>query len=611
MSNKDISIGKVRLQGAMGALLMFVVVNAICTQFIANRMIYDPALGNPLFARVYNPFNWWEWFKNFYPYAPDTYRYAMVIFVIGFTATILLAKLFIGIKGRSSRKHEGTHGTAHFATQKEVEATGLIGAGSGVYCGGFDDESGRTLYLRHNGGKHVCALAPTGSGKGVGLVIPTLLSEPESVFVLDIKGENYAVTSGWRQKQANNIVLRFDPADEGSCSWNPLGEIGFGTSNQISDAQNIAHMIIDSDGKGLNDHWKRGAFSLLSGVIMHALYKAELVGREPCITDCADMLTGTGDFAAPAIPASDYEEPRVLAGLFEEMKNVSFPGGDAAAKQAEFYIQSIGTSMGAKPEKEIGSIISAAELELALYRDPKIGKNTSRNDFKVVDLMDHDKPVSLYFIVDPNNLLRLRPLIRLLLTRIIAGLTGKMEFFEGRSKTKHKHELLLMLDEFASLGKLDMFQSALAFIRGYGIKAYIIIQDIQQLYDSYGQNQSITSNCHIRIAYAPTELKTAEMLSKMCGVTTVINEQVSVSGKRFGGTASQFSSSFHSSSRPLMTPDEVQSLPLTEGDVPGELLVFVAGHSVIRGRQILYYLDPTFSKRSKIAPPKVSDVVRS
>jgi type IV secretion system protein VirD4 len=617
MSNKDISIGKVRLQGAIGALLMFVVVNAICTQFIANRMIYDPVLGNPLFARVYNPFNWWEWFKNFYPYAPDTYRYAVVIFVIGFTATILLAKLFIGIRGRSSRKHEGIHGTAHFATQKEVEATGLIGSGDGVYCGGFDDDSGRTQYLRHKGQEHICVFAPTGSGKGVGLVIPTLLSYLQSVFVVDIKGENYAITSGWRQKHANNIVLKFDPAaSEGSCSWNPLGEIGFGTFSQISDAQNIAHMIIDSDGKGLNDHWRRAAFELLSGVIMHALYKAESVGRTPCIKDCADMLTGTGDFAAPEIPPSDYEEPKVLAGLFEEMKSVSFPEGDPAAKEAEFYIRSVGTGMGDKPGKELGSIVSTASMELSLYRDPTIAKNTSRSDFKVVDMMDHEKPVSLYFIATPDNLLRLRPLRRLLLARIIAGLTGEMEFSEGRSKTKHKHNLLLMLDEFPSLGKVDIFESSLAFIRGFGIKAYIICQDIQQLYQAYGQNQSITSNCHIRIAYAPTELKTAEMLSKMCGVTTVINEQISVSGKRFGGTASQFSSSYHSSSRPLMTPDEVQSLPLTRKDedgniVPGELLVFVAGHSVIRGRQILYFLDPTFSKRSKIAPPKISDVVRS
>jgi type IV secretion system protein VirD4 len=107
----------------------------------------------------------------------------------------------------------------------------------------------------------------------VGLVIPTLLSYLHSVFVVDIKGENYAITSGWRQKHANNIVLKFDPAaSDGSCSWNPLGEISFGTFSQISDAQNIAHMIIDSDGKGLNDHWRRisRAHTLHKGLRRHA-----------------------------------------------------------------------------------------------------------------------------------------------------------------------------------------------------------------------------------------------------------------------------------------------------------------------------------------------------
>ncbi|MDQ3186482.1 MAG: type IV secretory system conjugative DNA transfer family protein, partial [Pseudomonadota bacterium] len=272
-------------------------------------------------------------------------------------------------------------------------------------------------------------------------------------------------------------------------------------------------------------------------------------------------------------------------------------------------------NMSSKPEKELDSVISTANNALSLYRDPIVGGNTSRSDFKISDLMDADNPVSLYFIPDPDNLLRLKPLMRLLITRIIMGLTGKMEFDDGRSKTAHKHRLLLMLDEFPSLGKLDIFERALAFMAGYGIKAYIITQDMQQLYQEYTQYQSITSNCHIRIAFAPTELKTAEMLSKMTGVTTVINEQISTSGKRFGVVAGNFSSSFHSSHRALMTPDEIQGLDLTIKDddgnlVPGKMLVFVAGSSVILARQTPYFLDPTFDERSRIEPPKTSDVLR-
>ena len=537
--------------------------------------------------------------------------------MLGVVIAIRLTFLLVGIKTRSSKKHEGTHGTAAFATMEQVKASGLLD-GSGVYCGGFDDKSGRTLYLRHNGPEHICAIAPPRSGKGVGLIVPTLLSCPDSVFVLDIKGENYAMTAGWRRLHAHNILLRFDPATkDASCSWNPLGEIRFGTSYQISDAQNIAHMVIDSDGKGLNDHWRRAAFELLGGIIMHALYKSPAVGRLPSLMDCADMLTGTGDFSAPD-ETGEFDDGDLgpLSSLFLEMQNIFIDSNDPVAREAEINIRGVGRSMADKPEKELASVISTASSELALYRDPVVGGNTSRSDFKISDLMDSDRPVSLYFITTPANLPRLRPLIRILLTRMIMGLTGEMTFDDGRSKTAHKHRLLLMLDEFAALGKLEVFETALAYIAGYGIKAYIIVQDVQQLYKTYSNHESIISNCHIRIAYAPNKLETAEWLSKMTGVTTVVQEHISTSGKRFGGVAKQFSSSYQEVRRPLMTADEIMQLPGAKknatGDIlePGEMLIFAAGMPVIRGRQILYFIDPIFSVRSKIEPPKVSDVVR-
>src|SRR6185312_7997157 len=191
-----------------------------------------------------------------------------------------------------------------------------------------------------------------------------------------------------------------------------------------------------------------------------------------------------------------------------------------------------------------------------------------------------------------------------------------MTFENGRSVPAYKHRLLLMLDEFPTLGKLEVLQSALAYIAGYGMKAYLITQDVQQLYHAYTNYESIISNCHIRVAYAPTKVETAEWLSKMTGQTTVIKEQVSTSGKRFGMVLEQVSRSYQEVQRPLMTPDEIGRLPAAdkdrEGNItrPGEMLIFVAGNPVILGRQILYFLDPVFSKRSRIAPPKTSDVVR-
>lgn len=618
MTDKNASHGRSWLVAAGYMLLILMAVSTYCTQYVAGKFNYHPSLGSPIYGHIYNPVNWWRWSFDYFDYAEQIFRNAYLIFAAGAVFALLISKLIIGFKSRSSRKHEGIHGTAHFASPEEIRESGLADQKHGVYCGGYvDTKTGRTHYLRHDGPEHIAIVAPPRSGKGVGNIVPTLLSWLESVFVLDIKGENYAMSAGWRKRNANNVILRFDPAEEESCSWNPLGEIRFKTRHQISDAQNIALMIIDSDGRGLFDHWRKAAFELLGGMIMHALYKAEAVGRMPCIKDCADMLTSTGDFAAPEPPADidDGGDQAALAGLFAEMDGVNLSDTNAADHEAALFIRGVGRSMASKPWRELNSIISTASTELALYRDPIVGQNTSRSDFKIADLMDHERPVSLYCITTPNNLARLSPLIRLLITRIVMGLTGQMTYDDGRSKTAHKHRLLMMNDEFASLGRLDIFEKAMAYIAGYGIKAVIIAQSLEQIKKAYTREENILANCHIQIAYAPNSFETAEWLSKMTGQTTVIKEQITTSGKRFGGVAEQFSRSYQEVRRPLLTPDEVRDLdrPKTDGKGhiinAGQMLIFSAGMQVILGCPILYYIDPTFNKRSRIPPPEVSDTI--
>lgn len=628
MNNQNTSIMRARGYGVIWLAIYLVAINSLCTQFVAYRLGYHLALGTPVYANIYNPFDWWKWLFTFYQGAPDTYNYAFIIFSVGVLIGMVAFVIVVGVKSRSSRKHTDVHGTAHFASIEEIQETGLISKpgkrGQGVYCGAFDDPNGeKTYYLRHDGPEHICAIAPTRSGKGVGLVIPTLLSWPHSVFVLDRKGENYAITAGWRREEAGNVILRFDPAQPGeSCGWNPLNEIRYKTRFQVSDTQNIAYMVVDSDGKGIEgNHFRSAAYELLTGLILHSLYKSDGVGRFPSLSDCALMLTGVGDFAAPDTQdnlAEDADgDPKALNSLFAEMKDVDFPVKDQIDREAKLVIAGVGRRMLDTPARELGSIISTANTALSLYRDPIVGENTSRSDFSISDLMDHDRPVSLYFITTPRNADRMRPLARLLLTLIVSSLADRMEFDNGRSKTSHKHRLLLMLDEFPTLGRLEIFESALAFIAGYGMKAYIITQDVQQLYKAYTNFESIISNCHVRVAYAPNKVETAEWMSKMAGQATVIKEQVNESGKRFGMVLEQVSRSFQEVQRPLMTADEIMQLPGPKKDSkdnivePGEMLVFVAGYPVIRGRQILYFRDPVFRERSEIEPPKYTDTVKN
>jgi type IV secretion system protein VirD4 len=153
-----------------------------------------------------------------------------------------------------------------------------------------------------------------------------------------------------------------------------------------------------------------------------------------------------------------------------------------------------------------------------------------------------------------------------------------------------------MIDELPSLGRLEILQSSLAFMAGYGIKGYLICQDTAQLSAAYGKDETIMANCHVQVAYAPNKMETAELISKMAGSMTVSQEQRSYSGSRFG-VRGHVQVNTHETERPLITADEVRRLPADDA------LIFVSGHAPIYGKKIKYYNDQTFSQRAKIAAP--------
>ena len=202
-----------------------------------------------------------------------------------------------GFRHRSSRFYKDLYGTAHWATPIEIRATGLLPQegrrGEGVYVGGWTDPSGRLHYLRHSGPEHVGVIAPTRSGKGVGLVVPTLLSYAESVVAYDMKGELWNLTAGWRSAQGGNEVVKWNPAAaEGGVSINPFAEIRLGTEHEVGDVQNVVTIIVDPDGKGLVDHWAKTAHSFLSGCLLHLLYRDQ---REKRVTSLYDLVFALSD----------------------------------------------------------------------------------------------------------------------------------------------------------------------------------------------------------------------------------------------------------------------------------------------------------------------------
>jgi len=585
------------------------------TQFFAHTFSYQPALGSHL-NHFYLPWNILRWAGRWYRAYPDAFMRAGSVGICVAGVGLILLTVFRMVWANTAKASQYLHGSARWANVKDIRSAGLLGRAptlwdrvqgkppvshGGVYVGAWLDRKGRMHYLRHDGPEHVLTYAPTRSGKGVGLVVPTLLSWSQSAVITDLKGELWALTSGWRQKHARNKVLRFEPASaSGSVCWNPLDEIRIGTEHEVGDVQNLSTLIVDPDGKGLETHWQKTSQALIVGVILHALYKSRAEGTPATL---------------PAVDAMLSDPNRAVGELWMEMITYAHQEG-----KSHPVIGAAARDMLDRPEEEAGSVLSTAKSYLALYRDPIVARNVGKSEFRVKDLMNHDSPVSLYIVTQPNDKSRLRPLVRVMVNMVVRQLADQMTFKAGRSVAHYKHRLLAMLDEFPSLGRLDIMQESLGFLAGYGIKCYLICQDINQLKSretGYGHDESITSSCHIQNAYPPNRVETAEHLSKLTGQTTVAKEQITTSGRRTSALLGQVSRTIQETQRPLLTPDECLRMPGpvkdANGDITkaGDMVIYVAGFPAIYGKQPLYFQDPVFTARAAIPAPQQSDRLRA
>ncbi|HIF9415338.1 TPA: type IV secretory system conjugative DNA transfer family protein [Photobacterium damselae] len=607
----------------LGFLFLFLTIalflNMVATEYVAQQFGWEHWI-------VRNPFRWMLWAIQ-YPEYKDFFRQIW----IGFLITLAVTGGIISLAMYLAKKPKGNKtslGTAAFATRQDIEQASFL-TGDGVYVGGWEEKIGSTKlnpiagamqlhYLRHNGPEHVLCFAPTRSGKGVGLVLPTLLSWMGSALILDIKGELYTETSGWRSTQGSNVTLLFDPARPESVGFNALEEVridapinGQFTTNgyEVSDAQNIALMLANPNGEDISkDHFKQQAYSLITALIIHNRYKSAHTGEMASLTDLGENLKDPDTLDIYAMFSKMMTFPHMnkessqeeMAYSKEEMDELM--GLDKSDTHP--LVLQVAADMYKKADRELASIISTASAAFNLFLDPIVAKNTKHSDFTIDQLRNDDKPISLYVVTRPNDIDRLKPLSRMLFTLILKRSTETLD--------KPKHRLLMMMDEFTSMGPLQALEDSIAYVGGYGIKIYLIVQDTEQLYKAYGKQETIMSNCHIRIAYAPNKLETAELLSKMTGTMTVAEVSTTVSNI--------VSYSINEKSRPLLTPDECLRLPAPLKDEngmilkAGKMLIFAAGFPPIFGTQILWFLDPVFKKRhssagGKMIAPKVADQV--
>ncbi len=369
------------------------------TEWTAMRLGFQPALGPAWFLTagvpVYQPYLFFAWWYHFDGYAPGIFLEGAAWATGGSVMAVVIA-----IAGSVRRARQSalvtTYGSARWATEPEVRGAGLLEP-AGIYLGRLGKQ-----HLRHTGPEHVLCFAPTRSGKGVGLVVPTLLSWPSSVIVHDIKGENWTLTAGWRSRFSH--CLLFDPTDARSAAYNPLLEVRRGPE-EVRDVQNIADVLVDPEGSiERRNHWEKTSHSLLVGAILHVLYAEEdktLAGVATFLSDPSRPIETTLRLMMATPHLGERGVHPVVAQAARELLN--------------------------KSDNERSGVLSTAMSFLGLYRDPIAARVTSRCDWRIGDLVEADHPVSLYLVVPPSDISRTKPLVRLILNQIGRRLTESLE----------------------------------------------------------------------------------------------------------------------------------------------------------------------------------------
>lgn len=568
-------------------IFSFTLASWIGTQMYVRALGYNSYF-KPMF-RIYNypiyfPFAGIYWYKKLSYIHDFRMTYAIRSGIESFYNTLLFLSLLLCVGAYFKKEKLTSHGTARWITTKELFKSGFLHKGKDPYPDGVilgRDTKGNTVI--DNEKTHISVIAPTRSGKGVGIIIPSLLNWHGSTLTFDLKGENYDYTSGYRKEKLKQVILKFAPYESESVSYNPLSEIRLRTRYEFRDTQIIADILTEPGEGRQRDHWDLSASTFLVGMILQVLYKNPKAG----LGDVVDYLTDpsmTLDSKLVQILDPSYEHTD-NDNLFEQIYGYS----DIANRRRHPKISQTVAEIMNKSDKERASVISSALAKLTLFKDPIVRANTTRVDFKIKDLMFYEKPVNLYVVIKPEAISPLAPIMRMLITQVIGRLTRDLD------EPGRKHRLLLMLDEFPAFGKIELMEKALAYIAGYKMKAVLIGQSLNQLEKAYGEKNSVLDNCNTSVFYAPSpnDDKTPELISKKLGDKTI--EVSSSSKKEFSFEGLNISK--NKQARKLMTPEETRTLPENRN------IIFFGGQFPLKGVKIKYFQEPYFNEKTKINPP--------
>jgi type IV secretion system protein VirD4 len=575
------------------------------TQKFCASVNYDPGwVGQPFYSLrigktalpLYRPLMIFYWMLAYFRRTEiHPYLYAAVR-TAGYTSAAAIAfYLTLELVLLRNRKQQ-VFGTARWAREKDLEKAGLLGLKGGVILGQLAgarldcvyDPAKDSVVMRlkkpsrrkiiQSGIYNTILSAPTRSGKGVSSVVPTLLSYPGSVIVLDFKGENFNMTSGFRARFGR--VYRWEPTGRGGHHFNPLMEIR-GGEDAFSDANLIADILTTpASGAGsasaTSEHFTVAAKDFLTALILHCL----------CCPDWKNKsLSGCREFLSQADP-TDPDNTRYIYDLM-----INGEHGDPMIHQS---VVAGASAQRKRPDDEGGSVLSTVSNALAVFADPKIMRNTLSSEFYIDEFERTEVPVSLYLTIQYSDVQRISPLIRMFVTLFSRRFTSGETQATNR---KFKVPLLFILDEFDKLGKMEELHMNMGIHNGFGIHYFLIFQSLNQLNAVYGKDHSFLAHCRNSVFFAPGagEMDSAELISKICGKESVSRANISYSGTRGNIGFGSASLSSQDQERSLINADEVIKLPLDS------FILLCQGLPPYIGKKNVFYEDPVFA--SRLLPP--------
>lgn len=608
----------------------------ITTQKFAPLMNYDPkVIGEPVFVtkggyRFYNPLVFLIGMLKFAFNEVYSYYFFQAI-PPTFICLILAVMLFFvtAIFVNSHQKNAHIHGTARYATKKDLKKYGLLQR-YGVVCGELSSanvtykidpiKASLTLHCKrmsplvcHSGRTNTLLVAPTRAGKGVSCIIPTCLNygvpyrewDREShgyvvkgrgsLVVFDPKGENYAATAGYRSKFSKVIPFRPLDPDDNTAHYNPVWEIPDNPNEAFAWADSIGEIFFGaSDAKSASDgatqYFNNTARDIFSGVVLHVRFSKSIEWKEKNLAKVLEI------FSDSTQEEEENNEDDETGGPGAEMLKEMIES-DHGDERIHKLIEQAAKRSKIQTPKERASTYSTVFSKISLFQDPLLANATSYSDFSVDDFINGKNGISLYLIVPYNHITRISPVFRMLITFMIK------KFSSGETNAndvKLKNPCLFLLDEFPVLGYFpDIAQNA-GILAGYGVTFFIVCQALNQIINVYGENHPFLDHCKTIILYAPGSIKDARTFSESIGNRSVLLDNISASGTKYEVGWRNVSRSSQETSTSLISPDELMKLEFNRA------IIFNQGMPPYKGKKVVYYEDKRFRNKAFMKVPEMA-----